>query len=124
MLNKIYRCNHCGKILATIIDSSVTPVCCDEKMHELVPFEVDGAKEKHIPVLEVKGNKVFVKIGEVEHPMTEDHYIRFIILVTNKGSQVKKLEPDDKPEVIFPILEDEKVKEVYAYCNLHGLWKK
>lgn len=124
MSKRLYQCKHCGNILATFIDGNVIPQCCNEKMHEMVPFEVDGAKEKHIPVVEIKGNEVHVKIGEVEHPMTNEHYIQFVTIVTDKGIQMKKLRPNEKAEVIFPILEGEQIKATFAYCNLHGLWKK
>jgi superoxide reductase len=45
------------------------------------------------------------------------------LLVTTQGYQFKKLSADGTPEVSFGLAAGEKVVEVYAYCNLHGLWK-
>lgn len=105
-----------------MISASGVPVmCCGKAMEELVPNTVDASAEKHVPVVEVVGNKVEVKIGEVEHPMVEEHYIEWIALETEQGMQLKNLNPGDKPSVIFR-LNGEKATAAYAYCNLHGLW--
>lgn len=116
----IYKCGHCGTILEEITSSSV---CCGQTMKLLVPGTSDGAAEKHVPVYETKDGKVFVKVGSVEHPMTEAHYIEWIAIETNQGVQRKNLKPTDKPQAEFALTTGETVKEVYAYCNLHGLWK-
>ena len=124
MEQKFYVCDHCGNIVEVVKDAGVPIVCCGQKMTELVAGTTDAAVEKHVPVYEVADGKVSVKVGEVEHPMVEAHYIEWVSLRTNKGTQMKKLSPEQKPEVVFAICEDETVEAVYAYCNLHGLWKK
>lgn len=83
---------------------------------------VDAAKEKHVPVIEVNGNKVHVKVGSVAHPMDPDHYIVWICLKTEKGFQVKHLNPGEKPEATFAITSDDKVIEAYEFCDKHGVW--
>ena len=93
-------------------------------MAELAAGATDGAQEKHVPFVSVDGSKVFVKVGEAEHPMLEKHYIEFIVLETSAGFQMKKLTPGEKPEAAFILAEGEKVVAAYEYCNLHGLWKK
>jgi superoxide reductase len=93
-------------------------------MQLLVPNTSDGASEKHVPVIEVNGNKVVVKVGEVAHPMAEDHYIEWIALETKAGNQRHILKPGDKPETVFAIEEGDDVIAAYAYCNKHGLWLK
>lgn len=120
---KFYICEHCGNIIAKVKDAGVPVVCCGEKMKELVPNTEDAAQEKHVPVCEVKGNIVEVTVGSVEHPMVEEHYIEWIALQTDKGNQRKALKPGEAPKVDFALLDGEKVVAVYAYCNLHGLWK-
>ena len=90
---------------------------------ELVPNTTDAAGEKHVPVISQEGGIVTVKVGAVEHPMMEKHYITMIALETNKGYQVKELSPEDKPQAQFALLEGEEVVAAYEYCNLHGLWK-
>ena len=91
---------------------------------ELVPNSVDAAGEKHVPVVNVDGNNVVVNIGEVSHPMVDDHYIDKVFLETNKGFYEKNLKPDEKPETVFILEEDEKPIKAYEYCTLHGLWEK
>ena len=120
---KFYICKHCGNIVGLIHNAGVPLVCCGEKMSELVPNTTEAATEKHLPVVEMDGNIVKVSVGSVEHPSTEEHYIAWVYLETAHGGQRKAIKPGDKPEVSFALQDDELIA-VYAYCNLHGLWKK
>ena len=90
---------------------------------ELIPNTTDAAGEKHVPVIEVAGNTVTVTVGAVEHPMMEKHYITMILLETDGGYQVRHLNPGDRPQAQFALLDGEKAVAAYEYCNLHGLWK-
>lgn len=119
---KFYICKKCGKMVAMVKESPCDTFCCGEPMVEIIPGESDGAREKHVPVFSVEGNIVKVCVGEVTHPMTEAHYIEWIMLTTNKGNQRKVLKPGDAPEASFALCEGEEVKAVYAYCNLHSLF--
>jgi superoxide reductase len=92
-------------------------------MEKLEPNTSDGAGEKHLPIAEVQGETVAVKVGSVEHPMIKEHHIEWIAVETSSGNQRKVLDPLGKPEAMFALLPGEKVKSVYEYCNLHGLWK-
>ena len=120
---RFYICNHCGNIIGKIHDSGVAVVCCGEKMKQLVPGEIEASAEKHLPVVAVENGMVNVVVGSVNHPMTEEHSITWVYLETNKGGQRKGLAPDEEPKVTFALADDEKPVAVYAYCNLHGLWK-
>ena len=120
---KFYKCNHCGNIIVKVLDKGVDVVCCGEKMTELVPNTSDGAGEKHVPVIKVEGNKVTVTVGEVEHPMLDEHFINWVLLETTTGRQRKELKPGEKPEAVFMLADGESVVAAYEYCNLHGLWK-
>lgn len=120
---KFYICEHCGNIVTFVKDSGVPVMCCGQKMTELVPGTVDASVEKHVPVVEVKGSAVSVRVGAAEHPMLPEHFITWVALETNLGSQIKYLEPGQKPEAQFILVEGEEVKAVYEYCNIHGLWK-
>ncbi len=120
---KFYRCEHCGNIIAMVEDKGVPVFCCGQKMTEIVPGTVDASREKHVPVYTVENNKVQVTVGAAEHPMIPEHYIEWIALETTAGNQRKRLEPGQPPKAEFALLEGEQVKAVYAYCNLHGLWK-
>ncbi len=123
MEQKFYICNHCGNIIAYAKSSGVPVMCCGQKMTELVPGTSDGAHEKHVPVIEIKGNQVTVSVGSVEHPMSPEHYIEWISLQTRQGNQRKCLSPNTPPVATFMLCEGDEVEAAYAYCNLHGLWK-
>ena len=92
-----------------------------ETGEELIANTTDGAYEKHVPVISHKGETVTVKVGSVEHPMLDVHYIEFIVLETATGHQVHYLKPGQKPEADFAVTEP--VIAAYEYCNLHRLWK-
>lgn len=123
MEQKFFICEHCGKIIAVVKESGVPVMCCGQKMKEIIPGSTDAAIEKHVPVYTVENNIVKVKIGEVEHPMLSEHYIEWVSVQTKQGNQRKQLVPGAAPEVCFAICEGDDVEAVYAYCNLHGLWK-
>lgn len=119
---KFYICERCGNLVGIINESGVPMMCCGQKMTLLEPNTVEASNEKHIPVATVEGNTVKVDIGSVAHPMVEEHSILWVYLQTDKGGHRKNLKAGDAPSVSFALL-DEKPLSVYAYCNLHGLWK-
>ncbi len=120
---KLYKCDKCGAVLEVANDGhGIT--CCGEPMKELTANTTDAAVEKHVPAVEIEGNTVKVKVGDVEHPMTEAHLIQFIWLVTSDGVQKKALTHEDKPEATFALAEGVKPVAAYEYCNLHGFWVK
>ena len=123
MEQKFYICEHCGKMVALVKESGVPVMCCGQKMAEIIPGTTDAAVEKHVPVYTVENNIVHVKVGEVEHPMTPEHFIEWVSIQTNQGNQRKALKPGDQPEICFALCDGDEVEAVYAYCNLHGLWK-
>ncbi len=120
---RFFKCEKCGKIVAMVKNSACDTICCNEPMKEIVANTVDAAKEKHVPVYKVNGNIVEVDVGSVAHPMTEEHLIEWVSLETEQGNQRKELKAGQNPKVCFAMCEGDKVKNVYAYCNLHGLWK-
>lgn len=123
MSAKFFKCEKCGNIVYMIEAKGGTLSCCGEPMKELVAGAVEAATEKHIPVAKKEGNNVVVTVGSVEHPMTPEHYITWVALETDKGIKINSWTPDSKPTVTIPIPTGANVKAVYAYCNLHGLWK-
>ncbi len=123
MEQKFYICEHCGKMVALVKESGVPVMCCGQKMTEIIPGTTDAAVEKHVPVYTVENNIVHVKVGEVEHPMTPEHFIEWVSIQTKQGNQRKALKPGDQPEICFALCDGDEVEAVYAYCNLHGLWK-
>lgn len=115
-----YRCELCGNIVSLINNGGGKLSCCGQNMVELVANTTDAAQEKHVPVATRKDGKIYVQVGSVEHPMTDEHYIQWIALASDKGIEYVYLTPSDKPEAVFEDIEN---AVVYEYCNLHGLWK-
>jgi len=91
-------------------------------MTELIPNTVDAAKEKHLPSVNVKTGEIEVQVGSVPHPMDEGHHITFVYVETAEGGQRKRLKTGADPKCAFSFVNDKPVS-VFAYCNLHGLWK-
>ena len=120
---KLFRCKHCGNVAMKVWDKGVPLVCCGEKMEELVPGVTDGALEKHVPVAEVNGNELIVKVGEVAHPMLDVHYITHIFAVMGQQVVFAELKPGEEPVAKFALGSYKGKVTVYEYCNLHGLWK-
>ncbi len=119
--NEIYKCEKSGLMVEVLQDAEGTPMCCGEPMKLLRENTTDGAKEKHVPVVEKIEGGYRVTVGSVEHPMTDAHYIQWIELVTPMGVLRHNLTPQDKPVAEFKT--DATEVEAREYCNLHGLWK-
>ena len=117
----VYKCSDCGTIVMLIKKGGCTPSCCGHAMAELKANTTDAAQEKHVPIAEVKDNKIVVKVGSAAHPMTEEHLIEWIALETKKGVEIRYLSAGEAPEAVFADNGD--AVAVYGYCNLHGLWK-
>ena len=119
---KFFVCKRCGNMVGFIDDKGVPLVCCGENMAELVSNTVDASKEKHLPAVSVSGNSIGVQVGSVAHPMTDEHHIAFVYVETERGGQRKSLKVGEEPKLAFSVVDDKPVA-VYAYCNLHGMWK-
>ena len=123
MEQMFYICEHCGNIIAIVKDVGVPFMCCGEPMKQIIPGTTDASVEKHVPVYTVENGRVDVTVGATIHPMQPEHYIEWISIQTKHGNQRKVLKPGDEPKASFLIFEDDEVEAVYAYCNLHSLWK-
>jgi len=120
---KFFICKHCGNLIGMINNAGVKMMCCGEPMEELTPNTTDASQEKHVPVIEVKGDTVTVKIGSAPHPMLEEHHITWIYLQTEQGGQRKELTVGADPSATFALTDGDKPVAAFEYCNLHGLWK-
>ncbi|MCL2060434.1 MAG: desulfoferrodoxin [Oscillospiraceae bacterium] len=119
---KFFICKQCGNMVGLIKDEGVPMMCCDEQMTELSPNTVEASSEKHLPAVTVSGDSIEVQVGSAPHPMEEAHHITFIYVETARGGQRKRLNIGEEPKLSFCFADDKPVA-VYAYCNLHGLWK-
>ncbi|MFP4141972.1 MAG: desulfoferrodoxin [Thermoplasmata archaeon] len=120
---EVYRCNICGNIVEVVHEGEGELVCCGEPMELLEEKIEEEGNEKHLPVVKEKGDGISVKVGSVEHPMEEDHYIEWIEVLTEEGAFRKFLHPNEEPKVEFDI-EPSEIHSIREYCNVHGLWKK
>ena len=119
---KFFICKHCGNMIGLIDNKGVPIVCCGDKMTELIPNTVEASVEKHLPDVTVTGDSISVQIGSALHPMEEKHHIVFVYVETERGGQRKSLKVGEEPTLTF-CFENDKPIAVYAYCNIHGLWK-
>ena len=119
-LKQVYKCEVCGNIVEVVHGDGGTLVCCNQPMKLKVENTTEAATEKHIPVIEKVEGGVLVKVGSVEHPMLDNHYIEWIEVHTENNVYRKFLKPGEKPEAFFKL--DEEVLFAREYCNLHGLW--
>ncbi|KMT21318.1 desulfoferrodoxin [Clostridium cylindrosporum] len=120
-LNELYKCELCGNIVQVVKSGAGTLVCCGKPMNLQEENTVDASTEKHVPVIERVDGGILVKIGSVEHPMEDKHFIEWIEVYTNDRVYRKYLNPSDKPEALFNIDSNDVVAK--AYCNIHGYWK-
>jgi superoxide reductase len=120
-LNDVYKCSVCGNMVGVIRAGGGQLVCCGQPMELQKENSTDATQEKHVPVVEIVGDKVIVKIGVVEHPMTAEHRIEWVEVLTAARSYRKHFTPGEKPFAEFKL--EEEIISVRAYCNLHGLWR-
>ncbi|MGI5976679.1 MAG: desulfoferrodoxin family protein [Candidatus Limivicinus sp.] len=115
-------CRRCGNLVEMVHNSKIPVICCGEPMEELVPNSVEASGEKHVPVVTENGTELKVSVGSAAHPMLPEHFIQWIVLETDQGVMRKNLQPGEAPSAVFNFGEARPIA-VYAYCNLHGLWK-
>lgn len=121
MAVKFYQCNQCGNVIMKVVDSNVPVECCGEEMVELEANIEDASVEKHLPIVNrIDSCKVKVEVGSVLHPMIAEHHIVFVYVECEHGGI--RVDLKDKPEAVVCTCTDDPIA-VYAYCNLHGLWK-
>lgn len=120
----VYKCEVCGQIVEALVDGKGQVVCCGRPMVRLEAQTADYTTEKHVPVIEPIEGGIKVKVGSVPHPMTNEHWIVWIEVITEDGEIYRKyLNPGDAPEAVFKIDPSKKIAFAREYCNIHGLWK-
>ena len=120
-LRELYYCKICKNLVEVTAEGATALVCCGEDMELLTAKTADQGKEKHVPVVSEKDGGVLVKVGDVPHPMTEEHWINFIEVCTSDTVIRKELKAGDAPEGWFNVKHADVVC-VRSYCNLHSLW--
>lgn len=122
-----YKCTICGNIVEIKEVGGGTLVCCEKHMVLLNNEESitkEDLEKMHMPSIEIRGEKdIFVRVGEPLHPMTEEHYIKWIEISVDGALYVKSLNPWDKAEAVFKVPVGRKIA-VRAMCNLHNVYKR
>jgi len=121
-LRELYRCEICGNVVEVTNEGAPSLVCCGQPMVKLGAKVQEEGMEKHVPVVEETSDGVKVKVGSVEHPMEEKHYIKFIEALTRDKVMRAELKPGQKPEAEFCVPKSN-IIEVREFCIVHGLWK-
>lgn len=122
-VNEFYKCGICGNLVMVGEVGAGKLVCCGKEMTLLKEQTImQEGKEKHVPIVEMNGTNLKVKIGSVEHPMVPEHFIE-LVQVIQRGRVVaqKQLVPNEKPEADFCLPSNAPVK-VRILCNIHCLW--
>ena len=119
---RFYYCEKCDNIIVTMGDKGLD-VKHNGAIEELIPKEQGEGAEKHLPVITQKGNRVTVDVGKMRHPMTGEHSISLICLVSSEGCQFKYIKEPMPPVAEFALTDGDSPLFAYAWCNLHGLWK-
>ena len=122
-LREIYKCEICGNVIEVVNEKAGELKCCEQAMKRLDAKTEDSGNEKHVPVIEEGDCCIKVKVGSVEHPMLEEHYIKFIEVLTKDHVCRAELKPGQKPEADFCCVKKDDVLEVREYCTVHNLWK-
>ena len=120
----LYRCETCGNIVEVLHCGEGELVCCGKPMSLLTPKrDEDAMLEKHVPIFLNIDKNTEIRVGEVLHPMTEEHYIEFIQVISEdkKYASIKFLKPFEEPKM--SVNENTKYKTAREYCNIHGLWE-
>lgn len=117
----VYKCELCGNIVEVYHVGGGTLVCCGQNMTYLEEKTADSTTEKHVPVIEKISGGYRVTVGSTLHPMTDEHHIEWIELITENETLTAWLKPGDQPEAIF--MTEKEAITAREYCNLHGHWK-
>lgn len=118
-----FKSKHCENMVELIFGDGKALSCCGEAMEEVRANTTEGAAEKHLPAVQVNGDRVTVSVGSIPHPMTAEHNIGWVYLETEQGGQRKLLKAGSEPVAEFALAGGDRPVAAYAWCNLHGFWK-
>lgn len=109
--SKLYVCPVCGNVLHAMGEAVVS--CCGIA---LMPLEAEPAEGEHTIAAEMVEDELFFSLA---HPMSKQHYVTFLAAVAPDRIQLVRLYPEGDASARF---RRAGVRDVYAYCNHHGLF--
>ena len=110
--SRLYACPVCGNVLHAMGDAVIS--CCGVS---LPPLEPEAAEDGHAMSIELIEDELYVSL---DHPMAKGHHISFLAAVSPDRIQLVKLYPEGDAAARF---RRAGVRDVYAYCNRHGLFR-
>lgn len=115
---EVYICKHCGNIIAKVKDTGVPVICCGEPMSEIIPVP-PTPPWRSTSCLDC-GKRHRSCQGRLRASHAAGHYISGC--PPQAGQPAQELHRATKAGGLLRSASDE-VEAVYAYCNLHSLWK-
>ena len=113
--NVCYVCPVCGNVILAMGQAVVS--CCGIPLPPLLAENAeDDADPMHAIYAAYDDGEYYVAL---DHPMEKDHYITFLMAVSDFGCQTVKLYPEGSAEARF---RPERLQRIYAYCNRHGMF--
>ena len=133
---EVYFCKKSGTTVELIKSDGIQPLAKHNEddnsivyhgntldfVYAKTPENAETGFEKHVPIAEFNGEQLVVKVGDVMHPMTNEHLIEWVTIVYDNFVQHGNFNSEQTPQITFHVGNAAKI-DVYAYCNLHGLWK-
>ena len=108
---KFYICPTCGNVVTAMADTAVS--CCGKKLQAIEPRKAEGDEKLKVEVIE---NEYFIT---ADHPMTREHYITFVALLTGDTLVLRKQYPEWDLQTRIPTLAHGRL---LWYCSRHGLF--
>ena len=109
---QFYVCPVCGNVIRSTGEAVVS--CCGIT---LPPLDAEPADPGHPVRAEIIEDEYYVT---VDHPMSKDHYISFLVAVSDGEVQFVRLYPESAAAARFRM---NRVRYFLAYCNRHGLFR-
>ena len=108
---KFYICPSCGNVVTAMADTAVS--CCGKKLQAVEPRKAEGDEKLKVEIIE---NEYFIT---ADHPMTREHYITFVALLTGDTLVLRKQYPEWDLQTRIPTLAHGRL---LWYCSQHGLF--
>ena len=109
--SEFYVCPVCGNVVHSA--GEILASCCGIT---LPPLEAEEDDSAHRITVSLSDGEYFVSL---DHPMTKEHFISFIAAVSDSGTYLVKLYPEQDAAARIPVAG---TRKMYAFCNRHGLF--
>ncbi len=106
-----YICPTCANMITSMADTSIS--CCGKKLNALQPQKASDEEKLSVEIIE---NDYFITSN---HPMTREHYIGFLALLTGESVMVRKQYPEWDLQARIPVFAHGKL---LWHCSKHGLF--